>query len=114
MLKRLVYQQLEIDYPIFSVGMGPAAGPDLAATVSNAGACGVLRRRSIGGVSSPANRAAPVDHGGEDHWRHTVERAGRKTHARCRQSGSDRRVAAAPGGFLTPSSGAAVGSGRIA
>jgi NAD(P)H-dependent flavin oxidoreductase YrpB (nitropropane dioxygenase family) len=33
---------LEIRYPIFSVGMGPFAGPELAAAVSNAGACGVL------------------------------------------------------------------------
>ena len=33
---------LGIDYPIFSVGMGVAAGPELVAAVSNAGACGVL------------------------------------------------------------------------
>lgn len=34
--------QLGITHPIFSVGMGPFAGPELAAAVSNAGACGVL------------------------------------------------------------------------
>lgn len=33
---------LGIDVPIFSVGFGDAAGPELAAAVSNAGACGVL------------------------------------------------------------------------
>jgi nitronate monooxygenase len=41
-LKTPLCHQLEIDYPILSVGMGPAAGPELAAAVSNAGACGVL------------------------------------------------------------------------
>jgi nitronate monooxygenase len=35
-------QQLGITYPIFSVGMGPVAGPELAAAVSNAGGGGVL------------------------------------------------------------------------
>ena len=33
---------LGIEHPIFSVGMGTCAGPELAAAVSNAGACGVL------------------------------------------------------------------------
>ncbi len=33
---------LGIDVPIFSVGFGDGAGPELAAAVSNAGACGVL------------------------------------------------------------------------
>jgi Nitronate monooxygenase len=42
MLKTTLCRRLGIDYPIFSVGMGPAAGPDLAAAVSNAGGCGVL------------------------------------------------------------------------
>jgi nitronate monooxygenase len=40
---------LGIAYPIFSVGMGPVAGSELAAAVSNAGGCGVL-----GGVLTPA------------------------------------------------------------
>src|SRR5260370_31655778 len=34
--------QLGMAYPIFSVGMAGLAGPELAAAVSNAGACGVL------------------------------------------------------------------------
>lgn len=42
MLKTPLCRELGIDHPIFSVGMGPAAGPDLAAAVSNAGGCGVL------------------------------------------------------------------------
>ena len=42
MLRTALCRQLGIDHPIFSVGMGPAAGPELAAAVSNAGACGVL------------------------------------------------------------------------
>jgi NAD(P)H-dependent flavin oxidoreductase YrpB (nitropropane dioxygenase family) len=33
---------LGIDVPIFSVGFGEGAGPELAAAVSNAGGCGVL------------------------------------------------------------------------
>jgi len=33
---------LGIDYPIFSVGFGASAVPELAAAVSNAGGCGVL------------------------------------------------------------------------
>jgi nitronate monooxygenase len=33
---------LGIDVPVFSVGFGDGAGPELAAAVSNAGACGVL------------------------------------------------------------------------
>ena len=38
-----VCQQLEIEHPILSVGMGGGmAGPELVAAVSNAGACGVL------------------------------------------------------------------------
>jgi NAD(P)H-dependent flavin oxidoreductase YrpB (nitropropane dioxygenase family) len=33
---------LGIRYPIFSVGFGISAGPELAAAVSNAGGCGVI------------------------------------------------------------------------
>lgn len=44
-------QQLEIEHPILSVGMGGGmAGPELVAAVSNAGACGVL---GMGGVPAP-------------------------------------------------------------
>ncbi len=44
-------QQLGIEHPIFSVGMGGGmAGPELAAAVSNAGACGVL---GMGGLPAP-------------------------------------------------------------
>src|SRR5205814_3329313 len=49
MLRTPLCQQIGIAYPIFSVGMGPVAGPELAAAVSNAGGCGVL-----GGVFLPA------------------------------------------------------------
>jgi nitronate monooxygenase len=49
MLRTPLCYQLGIAYPIFSVGMGPVAGPELAAAVSNAGGCGVL-----GGVFKPA------------------------------------------------------------
>jgi nitronate monooxygenase len=43
--------QLGLAYPIFSVGMGGGmAGPELAAAVSNAGACGVL---GMGGLPAP-------------------------------------------------------------
>jgi len=50
MLRTELCRQLGIDYPIFSAGMGPAAGPELAAAVSNAGACGVL---GGAGLSAP-------------------------------------------------------------
>ena len=51
MLKTALCRQLGIDYPIFSVGMGGGmAGPELAAAVSNAGACGVL---GMGGLPAP-------------------------------------------------------------
>src|SRR5712691_6048855 len=51
MLKTALCRQLGIEYPIFSVGFGGGmAGPDLAAAVSNAGACGVL---GMGGVPAP-------------------------------------------------------------
>jgi len=49
MLQTPLCHQIGIAYPIFSVGMGPVAGPELAAAVSNAGGCGVL-----GGVLKPA------------------------------------------------------------
>ncbi|WP_333334597.1 nitronate monooxygenase [Microcoleus sp. BROC3] len=44
----LLCRQIGITHPIFSAGMGPVAGPELAAAVSNAGGCGVL-----GGVFMP-------------------------------------------------------------
>ena len=42
MLKTALCEQLGIRHPILSAGMGLAAGPELAAAVSNAGGCGVL------------------------------------------------------------------------
>lgn len=42
MLKTRVCQDLGIEFPIFSVGFGRGAGPELVAAVSNAGGCGVL------------------------------------------------------------------------
>jgi len=42
MLRTLLCQHFGLDHPIFSVGFGTGAGPELAAAVSNAGACGVL------------------------------------------------------------------------
>src|SRR5215510_10542711 len=42
MLKTPLCHQVGIEYPVFSVGMGPVAGPELAAAVSNASGCGVL------------------------------------------------------------------------
>ncbi len=48
MLRTALCHQLGIAYPIFSVGMGPVAGLELTAAVSNAGGCGVL-----GGVLKP-------------------------------------------------------------
>ena len=50
MLRTPLCHQLGIEYPIFSVGMGPVAGPDLAAAVSNAGGGGVL---GMGGMPAP-------------------------------------------------------------
>jgi NAD(P)H-dependent flavin oxidoreductase YrpB (nitropropane dioxygenase family) len=41
-LKTPICDVLGIDHPIFSVGFGPSAGPELAAAVSGAGACGCL------------------------------------------------------------------------
>jgi nitronate monooxygenase len=51
MLTTPLCHQLGIAVPIFSVGMGPLAGPTLAAAVSNAGGCGVM---SGGAGASPA------------------------------------------------------------
>jgi NAD(P)H-dependent flavin oxidoreductase YrpB (nitropropane dioxygenase family) len=48
MLHTPLCAQIGMAYPLFSVGMGPVAGPALAAAVSNAGGCGVL-----GGVLLP-------------------------------------------------------------
>lgn len=42
MLKTPLCHQFGIEYPIFSVGMGPGARSELAAAVSNAGGCGVV------------------------------------------------------------------------
>lgn len=54
MLKTPLCALLGIEYPILSVGMGVnIAGPELAAAVSNAGACGVL---GSGGLPAPAMR----------------------------------------------------------
>ncbi|MGZ4258417.1 MAG: nitronate monooxygenase, partial [Gaiellaceae bacterium] len=41
-LRTRLCEELGIEYPIFSVGFGPGAGPELAAAVSDAGGCGVL------------------------------------------------------------------------
>ncbi len=41
-LRTPICDELGIQYPIFSVGFGAAAGPELAAAVSNAGGFGVL------------------------------------------------------------------------
>jgi NAD(P)H-dependent flavin oxidoreductase YrpB (nitropropane dioxygenase family) len=46
MLRTPLCERLGIQYPILSVGMGALAGPELAAAVSNAGACGVVGRVS--------------------------------------------------------------------
>jgi len=50
-LKTPLCDALGIDHPIFSVGFGPSAGPQLAAAVSGAGACG-----SLGSGGSSASR----------------------------------------------------------
>lgn len=42
MLKTALCEQLGIEHPIFSVGFGAGAGPEMAAAVSNAGGCGVI------------------------------------------------------------------------
>lgn len=50
MLKTALCQSLGIEHPIFSVGFGAAATPELVAAVSNAGGCGVL---GTGGLLAP-------------------------------------------------------------
>ena len=57
MLRTPLCKQLGIEYPIFSVGMGPIAGAELAAAVSNAGGCGV-----IGLGARPASHMRPEIH----------------------------------------------------
>lgn len=47
MLKTSLCQRIGIEHPIFSAGIGTAAGPELAAAVSNAGGCGVLGTASV-------------------------------------------------------------------
>ena len=41
-LETALCRELGVSYPVFSVGFGAAAGPELAASVSNAGGFGVL------------------------------------------------------------------------
>ena len=48
-LRTPLCRELGIEYPIFSVGFGISAGPELVSAVSNAGGCGVL-----GGSGLPA------------------------------------------------------------
>lgn len=50
MVKTALCHDLGIEHPVFSVGFGAAAGPALAAAVSNAGACGCL---GSGGLPLP-------------------------------------------------------------
>jgi Nitronate monooxygenase len=51
MLRTPLCRQLGIEYPLFCAGMGGGmSGPELAAAVSNAGACGVL---GMGGLPAP-------------------------------------------------------------
>jgi nitronate monooxygenase len=57
MLQTPLCQQIGIAYPIFSVGMGPVAGPELAAAVSNAGGGGVL-----GGLFMPPSSLRQAIH----------------------------------------------------
>jgi NAD(P)H-dependent flavin oxidoreductase YrpB (nitropropane dioxygenase family) len=49
-LRTPLCRELGIEYPIFSVGFGMSAGPELVCAVSDAGGCGVL-----GGSSVPAD-----------------------------------------------------------
>ncbi len=70
MLKTPLCHALGIDHPIFSVGFGPGAGPELAAAVSHAGACGCLGsggsnatriRELIGAVRALTNKPFGVN-----------------------------------------------------
>jgi len=45
--------RLGIEAPVFSVGFGTGAGPELAAAVSNAGGCGVLGGTGMGALLGP-------------------------------------------------------------
>jgi nitronate monooxygenase len=49
MLRTPLCRALGIEHPIFSAGIGAAAGPELAAAVSGAGGCGVLGTASLAG-----------------------------------------------------------------
>jgi NAD(P)H-dependent flavin oxidoreductase YrpB (nitropropane dioxygenase family) len=55
---------LGIEYPIWSVGMGMVAGPELAAAVSNAGGFGVLGTHDLSAktIQSQVGRAARMEH----------------------------------------------------
>jgi nitronate monooxygenase len=52
-LRTPLCRELGIEYPVFSVGFGVSAGPELVAAVSHAGGCGVL-----GGSGLPADEIA--------------------------------------------------------
>ena len=60
MLRTPLCEQLGIEYPILSVGMGALAGPELTAAASNAGACGVLGRVSGAPASDLSQRIQQV------------------------------------------------------
>lgn len=47
MLKTRLVEYLGLECPIFSAGIGPAAGAELVAAVSNAGGCGILGTVSL-------------------------------------------------------------------
>jgi len=49
MLQTPLRRAIGIEHPIFCAGIGAAAGPELAAAVSNAGGCGVLGTASLAG-----------------------------------------------------------------
>lgn len=54
-LRTALCREFGIEYPVFSVGFGMGAGPELVAAVSNAGGFGVL-----GGVSLPPEEIPPT------------------------------------------------------
>ena len=47
MMRTALASALGLEHPILSAGMGPAAGPELVAAVSNAGGCGILGTVSL-------------------------------------------------------------------
>jgi NAD(P)H-dependent flavin oxidoreductase YrpB (nitropropane dioxygenase family) len=49
MHKTQLVAALGMQYPIFSAGIGAAAGPELVAAVSNSGGCGILGTASLSG-----------------------------------------------------------------